>query len=220
VIKKAIFCDPARFGDDETVIYTFEESSCAYVVDTEVVNHKSLMDTAGRLAAKRKSTGATLIGVDGIGIGAGIVDALHELGEPVLDVVSSRRPTSDSMAEKYLNLRSQIWFEGAKKIYEGKAQVPEDRVLEGQLTCVKYEFKSNGRLKVEAKEEIKKRLDSSPDRADAYLGGLFTLDMADRLDRPDEGAGGDRQGHGTPVNFNTELDYSANEQYEPIRDVA
>ena len=217
VRKRIVVCDPSRFGDDETVAYVMEESSAAYIAHEEIVNHKSLMDTAGRLAAMRKNYGANMIGVDGIGIGAGIVDSLRELGEPVYDIVSSRKPNSDSAAEKYFNLRSQIWFEGAKLIYEGKAKVPNDSVLSGQLCSLKYEFISNGRMKVEAKENVKERLDRSPDRADAFMMGLHTLGMAEKLDADEEReASEDRAGRGSPAREHSEYDYCAREQYDTL----
>ena len=218
VRKRVVVCDPAHFGDDETVIYVMEERSVAEIVDVEVVNHKSLMDTAGRLAAKRKQWNANLIGIDGIGIGAGIVDALMELGEPVLRIISSQKPTNEIMASKYFNLRSQIWFEGAKKIFEKKVRVPsDDTTLQGQLCCAKYEFISNGRMKVEAKEDIKKRLDRSPDRGDSFMMGLHTLELASPLNEAEEReVSEDRVGRGTVERTSHDYDYCASEQYDEV----
>lgn len=206
--RRIVVCDPAHFGDDETVIYTFEESSVAHITDTEIVAHKSTMDTAGRLRAKKEALGANLISVDGIGIGAGVVDALNELNENVLEFKSSRRPTTESEAERYANLRAQIWFQGARKIFEGRVAVPKDDILKGQLSSITFEYMSNGRFKIESKDDIKTRLGKSPDRADAFMMGLYALELADKLGQDeDREASTDRVGQGTPAHTGTDNIY-------------
>jgi len=214
VRKRIVVCDPAHFGDDSTVIYVMELSSAVRVTNKEILSHKTTMDTAGRLHAKAKEFGATLIAVDGIGIGVGIVDKLNELESPVLSVISSQRPTNDVMATKYTNLRTQIWFQGAEKIMDGKVQVPDEDTLCGDLSSLKYTFVSNGRMKAESKENVKQRLDRSPDEGDAFMMGLHALDFADNLDQAEQDElGVDRQGHGIPVG-QQQYDYCATEQYE------
>ena len=49
-----------------------------------------------------------------------------------------------------------------------------DVKLKGQLTTPTYEFR-NGKILIESKSDIKKRLGNSPDRADAYVNGLYAL---------------------------------------------
>lgn len=39
----------------------------------------------------------------------------------------------------------------------------------GELAAVKYKINSRGQIQIEAKEEMKKRLGRSPDRADAVV---------------------------------------------------
>jgi phage terminase large subunit len=213
-IKRIVVCDPAHFGDDETVIYVMEQMAdgTAHVLDTEIVNHKTTMDTAGRIMAKRKEHDANMIVIDSIGLGVGIAERLLELEEPVLQFVSSRKPDNKMKAEKYTNLRAQIWFDGAQKIYEGKAKVPEDEVLIKQLSAVCYEYASNGRFKVESKQDIKAKIGASTDRPDAFLMGLYGLDIADRLDTEEyRDATEDRQGEGVEVKDDPDFTYCADE---------
>lgn len=208
VTKRVVACDPARFGDDETVIYVMEKSNVVNVIHTEILAHKSLMDTAGRLVAIRKKFDASVIALDAIGIGAGIYDSLNELGESVQSVVSSNKPTISTDAERYMNLRAQLWMVGGKQIFEGKVKIPDDTVLCGQLSSAKFEFNSNGKIKVEAKVDIKKRLNRSPDRADAFLIGLHAISDASSLDSDEyKEASTDRVGRGEPVKPDDEFDY-------------
>ena len=57
---------------------------------------------------------------------------------------------------------------------EGKEHTPEivlpsDNDLMGQLSCRKYSFVSNGKIKVESKKDMKERGLSSPDEGDCIL---------------------------------------------------
>ena len=218
VLKRIIVNDPARYGDDENVVMVMEETpNCAYETERIVLEHKSLMDTAGRLAALRKRTGATLIGVDSIGIGAGIVDALHDLGEPVFPINSSNKPTRETLAKRYLNIRSQMWMEAGEKFSMGKVAITNpDPVMTGQLATVKFEFK-NGKMQVQSKDEIKKTLGRSPDKGDCFVMGLFTLESANRLDSKEyEEAITDRVGHGVLVSAHETYGMEAFEGYGQV----
>lgn len=182
VLKRIIVNDPARYGDDENVIYVMEETpNCSYIVDTLILEHKSLMDTAGRLSALRKKWNANMIAVDSIGIGSGVVDALNDLEENVLSINSASKPTNESKLEQYFNLRSQMWMEAGQRFADGKISLNNDSTLHGQLNCVKFKF-NNGKVQCESKDDIKKRLHRSPDRADAFVMGLYALSKANRLD--------------------------------------
>jgi hypothetical protein len=182
VIKRIVVNDPARYGDDENVIYVMEQTDkCAYIIEEVILEHKSTMDTAGRLAALRKKHEAQIIAVDVIGIGSGVVDALYDLKEPVLAINSSAKPTVENSQKKYYNLRAQMWMEAGDVFDKGLVKIGSDYVLNGQLSSVKFSYK-NGRLAAEAKEDIKKRLGNSPDRADAFVMGLYALSYVSTME--------------------------------------
>jgi len=176
VVKRIIVNDPARFGDDENVVYVMAQTSTHAFVEKEIIlEHKSTMDTAGRLSALRKLMGAQAIAVDVIGIGAGIVDALGDLGDPVLAINSSSKPTVETQQKKYYNLRAQMWMEAGDAFDRGEVVLGDDYVLAGQLSSVKFKYTGNGKIQAESKDDIKKRLGRSPDRADAFVMGLYCL---------------------------------------------
>jgi ABC-type transport system involved in Fe-S cluster assembly fused permease/ATPase subunit len=54
----------------------------------------------------------------------------------------------------------------------------QDEDLINELTMVTYEIK-NGLIQIEAKEDIKTRLGHSPDKADAYIMGLYLLQFVE-----------------------------------------
>jgi hypothetical protein len=141
-----------------------------------------------------------MIAVDVIGLGAGVVDALNELGEPVYPINSSSKPTTVNNEKKYYNLRSQMWLEAGDKFADGLVSLPEGMSLTSQLTTVRFDFVSNGRRQVESKDEIKKRIGRSPDRGDTLVMGLYAIDKAETLDYYERvEAETDRVGRGVPL---------------------
>jgi hypothetical protein len=60
-------------------------------------------------------------------------------------------------------------------MWRSRTSSPSSR---GQLTTPTYEYR-DGRILIESKAEIKKRLGNSPDRADAYVNGLYALQFVD-----------------------------------------
>ena len=166
--KRFISCDVARFGDDETVIYVWD--GCK-VIETDITGQKDLMDTAGRIFSLYTKFGCERVFIDAIGIGAGVCDRLSELGVSVFPVVSSESSSDD----KFLNLRAEVWFYAAELLAGKKASIPNDPRLFADLSSATYQFASNGRIKIEAKDEIKKKLGRSPDRGEALVYGLYGL---------------------------------------------
>ena len=107
--------------------------------------------------------------VDSIGLGAGVLDRLRELGLPARGLNVSERAASSAI---YANMRAELWFK-AKEWLEGRdVKLPRDEKLVGELTAPRYSFMSSGKIKVESKDDMKKRGLKSPDRADAVCLSL------------------------------------------------
>lgn len=178
--------DPAWLGEDvdETVIYT--------VRDMEMVAHdymysKNTIEVAGKMIEQSKAKYSNLLVVDAIGIGAGVCDNVKNMTyKSVLPVISQKRAIGKTEEEeeinrtKYYNLRAQMWWTVGKLFAQGKVKIINDPELKKQLMSVQYEIRENGKIKVESKEDIKKKLGGrSPDRADAAVMAFFFCDYAD-----------------------------------------
>jgi hypothetical protein len=172
-VKKLITCDPARYGDDETVIYSLQNTDISEQI---IYGQKDLMYTANMLHCLSRKHDNCLIVVDVCGLGAGVVDRLIEMGDNILGIDNSSK--SDE-PEKYYNLRSQIWCKAGDSFAENDVQLTNiEPRLKGQLATPTYEFR-DGRILIESKADIKKRLGNSPDRADAYVNGLYALQFVE-----------------------------------------
>jgi len=117
----------------------------------------------------------SIVGGDCIGLGGPILDRLREMSDgayQVRDINSAERQNSGVPAQ-YYNRRAEMWDMASKLFSAGDVELHHnDPVLRSQLCTPRYEFR-NGKILIEAKEKIKDRLGRSPDRADAYVMGLY-----------------------------------------------
>jgi hypothetical protein len=151
--------DVARFGDDSSVIVDrqgpkIHSIECYNGVDTATFSSYILNKYhKGRYAA---------IFVDGIGVGAGVVDQLAKFNLPVVDVVVSSKSTDP---KTYFDLRAQVY--GEMKNWLSTADLPPDRELLRQLPAIYYSYNNKLQQYIESKKEMKKREGYSPDIIDA-----------------------------------------------------
>lgn len=142
------------------------------------------MRTVGLLAGKLKEWGITRAKVDVAGIGWGIVGRLKELSSvhnpgskdtthdaEIVAVNFGEGPTRGK-EKRFLNRRAEVWWEvGRERSRLGTwdlSEVDDDVIHE--LTAPEYQvLDSFGKIKIEPKPEVKKRLGMSPDEADALL---------------------------------------------------
>jgi hypothetical protein len=91
---------------------------------------------------------------------------MQELGLPVIGINVSESP---AIGEKFSRLRDELWWKGREWFEEMNCRLPDDETLMGELATVRYAIKSDGKIKVESKDEMKKRGLPSPDVADAFI---------------------------------------------------
>ena len=108
------------------------------------------------------------IGVDTIGVGVGTYNEFKRLGWYVTSIQSSAKQVETGGEERFLNLRAQMWWKTRTDLEEGTIAMPEDEELEEDLTVVRWTTKG-GKIKVESKDDLKKRLGRSPDKGDAFV---------------------------------------------------
>jgi len=191
--KKVIGVDPARYGDDETVIAVRQGDG---FLPYHVLRQKNTMEVAGFVANLANKEKAVQIFVDVIGIGAGVHDRLKELGFNVMAVNVSETPSTEPA--KYHRLRDELWGKMRDWLEQRRGFLwdNEDGELIGELTTPTYGFSSDGKILVEKKENMKKRGLKSPNKADAhnltfalpvseYRGNDGWFEMAQQQDQVD-----------------------------------
>ena len=121
-----------------------------------------------------RETGATRMKVDSIGIGWGTAGRLRELraeGRHRCEVIGVNVGEASSMPERFPKLRDQLWWEVGRELSRsgGWDLADVDETTIAQLIAPTYSRDSAGRIKVEPKEQTRKRLHRSPDDADSLL---------------------------------------------------
>lgn len=177
--EEAIGCDPARFGEDRTTVCTFRDfivtslQSMAKMDTMAIANYLMEMDKAQK---KR-------FGIDVIGLGAGVVDRMREKNFSVIGVnVSEVSGWTDVSGElEFLNLRSALWWFMREyldpQLPRGiRILLPPHDDLTTELTRPTWKEVGRGMIKVEGKDEIRKRLKGkSTDHADCIMIALYIM---------------------------------------------
>lgn len=156
--------DPARFGDDLTALV---ERQGRVVHAVETVAKRDTMEVAG-MVKKRLDAGIDFAFIDVIGVGAGVVDRLREMGygSKLIPVNAGESALDDA---KYRNLRAEMYGNLRDWLKEQPAVLPDDEAVQADLCTVQYKFTSNSQYQLESKDDLKKRLGRSPDRGDAIV---------------------------------------------------
>ena len=134
------------------------------------------------LYAREGEVVSTKVDVSG-GYGGGVADVLRADHGKLVSVVEVNSSERSDDPEKNTNIRTQLHFAVADWLKDG-GELPEDKKLEAELLTPTYGFDARGRRKVESKDEVKKRLKRSPDRADALALAVYSKPRAPVLQAP------------------------------------
>lgn len=169
--------DVARSGEDKTVMAV---RWGPVIKELRTSTHESTMATAGRVKGMLDADESATAIVDVIGIGAGVVDRLREQNARVQPFTASGKTNrKDSTGElHFLNVRAASWY-NLRELLDPSAGsticLPDDDDMLGDLTAPKLEEPlSGGKLKIEKKADIKKRIGRSTDRGDAVVQAFWT----------------------------------------------
>lgn len=176
--KKQSGIDAARYGNDKSV-YIFRKGSD--VVKIKEVYKMDTMAVVGMASIEIDSDEPDVTVVDVIGIGAGVYDRLEELGYSVYSFSAGSAPIEPDAKEKFYNLKAEAWWELRARFKpgdEGKSNIsiPDDGELIKDLTEMRYKYTSDKKIRMEDKDEFKKRVGRSPDKGDALAMAFFDVE--------------------------------------------
>lgn len=170
----AVGVDVARFGDDQSVIYTrigrdartftpkrFKKVDTVQLAAVVVAHINELV-----LKGFRPTTF-----IDGGGVGGGVIDRIRQLGYNVIEVQFGGKANDP---RKYLNKRAEMW--GKMRDWLEVGCIDKNEMLITDLTSVEYCFTNADQIQLERKEDMKRRGLASPDEADA-LALTFAQDI-------------------------------------------
>jgi hypothetical protein len=184
--QKFLACDPARFGDDFTIVTLRQGLHVHWQVSFSGFDGH---DIAGKLFSmlrgdpdaprgqKHDASGAACLVYDANGNGADLDTSLRRmqgLTTPLIAVLWGQPAKDDA---HYFNQRSECW--GKMRDWLEHGSVPDDDDLANQLTSLDYGYDARFRIQLQSKKDIKKNGGKSPDKADS-LALSFIPELIDR----------------------------------------
>lgn len=143
-------------------------------VETESFPCPNSNQLAHKVNIKAKDNGIDKknVNVDGIGVGAGTVNTLiddYGYSKKEIDFQSSGTPIAiTGRTEQFNNLRSQAWWMVREGLRTGLIPMPNNPNLISDLMTPLWSVKG-GKICIEAKVEIKKRIGRSPNDGDSFV---------------------------------------------------
>jgi len=157
--------DPA-IGENDRCALIRRRGRKAFKMET--LRNQNTMQLAGRIKRVIEEEKPYRVFVDCIGIGAGTVDRLQEMGYTEVVGVNVARSANDK--ERFANQRAEYWWEMRDWLQqELDVQIPDSDELHADLCSLGYKHRSNGQLLIESKIELRKRGMPSCDLADALM---------------------------------------------------
>jgi hypothetical protein len=173
----AVGCDPARGGDDRTIIGRRHGAWFDELLEYPGSATPDGPVVAGLIIGAMRDRAP--VHVDGIGIGASVYDFLADAGVHVLSIISSAK--AENMLDisgmlGFANLRSALWWKFREWIDPANGHqvcIPPDRDLKIELCTPRFRVRS-GKIQVESKDpdsefSMWERLGRSPDKADTII---------------------------------------------------
>lgn len=160
--------DIARFGTDFSAVYSYKNGKVRKEASWSMCD---TIESANRIVRLAHELGATEVRIDGVGVGAGVLDMVGAKSDGRFETVgiigNGRSPDGD----KWLNARAFFYDDMRRRMSEGEIDIdPDDTTLIDELGIIEYKFsRSRGALQIESKDDMRSRGVKSPDFADAAM---------------------------------------------------
>lgn len=185
--RRVVGADIARFGNDKTC---FAERVGDAILTPRIMARGDTQHTATLLGAELNGERGDIAVVDTNGVGAGVFDTVKKNGHLAMGVnVGTRTDMTDSSGQvQFYNIRAAVYWKLREALDPARnptIMLPPDDNLASDLSTPHWKTVPGGKIVIESKDEIRKRLNRSPDRGDAVClawwasGDGFSLDPAD-----------------------------------------
>ena len=121
--------------------------------------------------------------IDAMGVGSAVAPYMarkaraegQEIRVVGIKVSEKPSPLIKSELGEFFSIRDQLWWAVREWLRTEEAMLPPDQQLVEELAAPSYKVMENGRIKVTAKDEFRKTLKRSPDRADALCLTFYPM---------------------------------------------
>lgn len=185
--RRVVGADIARFGADKTC---FAERIGDAFLTPRIMPRGDTQSTASMLSGELNGERGDIAVVDTNGVGAGVFDTLKKFGHLAMGVnVGTRTTLTDTSGQiAFYNVRAAVYWKMREALDPARnptIMLPPDDDLASDLSTPHWKTMPGGKIVIESKDEIRKRLNRSPDRGDAVClalwasGDGFSLDPRD-----------------------------------------
>lgn len=179
--------DVAGMGRDSTCFCERKGKWVAEIQSRNSGGQADHMAVAGDIAARRRRHPRMVVSIDTIGEGAGVFSRCLELDDKRY-IISCKysegakqfdRDLSDLTGQyRFVNMRAYLFWcvrDWLNPKNETGAMLPPDSQLAEEAAEIRWSFRSDGRILIEPKEDIKKRLGRSTDKFDALANTFYPI---------------------------------------------
>lgn len=195
IAPRVLGVDVAGMGRDSSVFCERKGAWVAPLVCHNSGGKADHMKLAGQIRNLRLREIDMYVSIDTIGEGAGTYSRLLEVDrqEYIISCKYSEaakgtndKPLSDVTGQyEFLNMRAYLFWavrDWLNPANDTGAMLPPDAQLDEEAMEIRWGVRSNGRIYIEPKEDIKSRLGRSPDRFDALANTFYPINTHRRID--------------------------------------
>jgi hypothetical protein len=174
--------DLAEFGGDSNALCLRYGN---YVAPIKTWGGMDIIASSDRVCTECQGKTITVVNCDGTGIGAAAAPYISGKGivAASIKVGSSANQRLSELGE-FGRLRDELWWRVRDWLAGDQAMLPLDEMLLEELAVANYGIDESGRIKITKKDEMRRQLQRSPDRADSLCltfapSGFFgSLDLS------------------------------------------
>lgn len=169
----ALGVDPARYGDDETVV----TPRYGGYIGEQIIDGMTSATAVVGIVKQFTSPRPHCVAIDVDGFGGGVYDILFDdKYDGLVDIFNNATALSgDEDGLTFANVATQLWWRARRMFMKGELAIPDDPKLIMQLSTRRYGFTSKG-ITLESKDKWKARYKGkSPDRADSLIYSLADI---------------------------------------------
>ncbi len=170
-----IAVDPGS-GGDPTVVGILRDNVFRFLKMGELEHSRDRDKVASHIGALAVKHGARAVVVDSFGVGADFGPPLHAAAPKVKIVMlntGDRQKLKKWQARDFENPRALLAWRLVERLRDRTIYLQDHPKLAGQLAELRQEPTRNGRRMIEHKDDMKERLNRSPDHLDCLLMAMW-----------------------------------------------
>lgn len=154
------------------------------------------MAVAGQIIARRQKHTELFVSIDTIGEGAGVYSRCIEIDKEAYIISckyseaakgrNNKDLTDITGQYKFLNMRAYLFWcvrDWLNPKNNTGAMLPPDAQFDEEATEIRWVFRSDGKIQIEPKEDIKQRIGRSPDKFDALANTFYPIIVKKPIDK-------------------------------------